>query len=239
MVESTKIVIVVCTSIGHRRKIIKYDIKQGKKFQKPVLEFMIKKNYITQHSNYLCTDCYKEAQRLTPDLKSSSQKENEHGTTTGSKSSSDSNVDTDNNKDQLDIDTIVGLLIDKLESSCEEIHVPYKRWAKLISLIGFKIINPQIYKEVLELNMMYKDYQSLKNISFDHYICQRDKCLVAFLESISGIAFNKERNNQVKYSICSIIESVYYLRNLNLVLPYSFLFNIVESLISGSKPSQQ
>ena len=105
-------------------------------------------------------------------------------------------------------------------------HVPYERWAKLISLIGFKIINPQIYKEGLELNMMYKDYQSLKNISFGHYICQRDKCVVAFLESISGIAFNKERNNQVKYSICSIIESVYYLRNLNLVLPYSFLFNI-------------
>ena len=114
-------------------------------------------------------------------------------------------------------------------------HVPYERWAKLISLIGFKIINPQIFKEGLELNMMYKDYQSLKNISFGHYICQRDKCVVAFLESISGIAFTKERNNQVKYSICSIIESVYYLRNLNLVLPYSFLFNIVESLISGSK----
>lgn len=92
-----------------------YDIKRGKKFRKPVLEFMIKKNYITQHSNYLCTDCYKEAQRVTPDLKSSSQKENEHGTTTGSKSSSDSNVNTDNNKDQLDIDTIVGLLIDKLD----------------------------------------------------------------------------------------------------------------------------
>ena len=92
-----------------------YDIKRGKKFRKPVLEFMIKKNYITQHSNYLCTDCYKEAHRFTPDLKSNSQKENEHGATTGSKSSSDSNVNTDNNKDLLDIDTIVGLLIDKLD----------------------------------------------------------------------------------------------------------------------------
>ena len=82
---------------------------------------------------------------------------------------------------------------------------------------------------------MHEDYQNPKNISFDHYLCQRDKCLVAFLESISGIAFNKERNNQVKYSIYSIIESAYYLRTLNLVLLYSFLSNIVESLIAGSK----
>ena len=160
-----------------------YDIKQGEKFQKPILEFMIKKNYITQHNNYLCTYCCKKGERLPPDLMSSSQKENEHGATTGSKSPSDSNVNTDNNKDQLDIYTIAGLLIDKLGNSSEETAVPYERWAKLISLIGFKTINPQVYKEGLELNMMYKDCQSLKNISFDHYICQRDKCLVAFLKS--------------------------------------------------------
>lgn len=44
------------------------------------------------------------------------------------------------------------------------------------------------------------------------------------MENISGITFNKERINHIKY-----------LRSLNLVLPYSFLLNIVESLISGLK----
>ena len=37
-----------------------------------------------------------------------------------------SNVNADKNKDLLDIDTIMGLLIDKLQSSAEEIHVLYE-----------------------------------------------------------------------------------------------------------------
>ena len=49
-------------------------------------------------------------------FKSSSQKENEHVTTAGSKSSSYSYINTDDEEDLLDIciDAIVVLLIDKL-----------------------------------------------------------------------------------------------------------------------------
>ena len=42
-------------------------------------------------------------------------------------------------------------------------------------------------------------------------------------------------SNQIQYTFAKCIEMCYYLRNFNLVLPYSFLSNLVQSCISGSK----
>ena len=214
-----------------------YSIKTGKKFRKSIIEFMIDKKYISQYSSYLCTDCYYRAESLSPPPKKKNYQNEQYDeilSRDGCSKKSTGN-DASENIHSLSLNTLVTLLIEKLQNSNESVNVPYEKWAKLISAIGFKVINPNIYYEGLQLNDVYRDYQNLKNIDFNEYVYQRDKCLVAFLESVSGIAFDKERNNHVKYSICSVIESVYYLRNLNLVLPYSFLFNIVESLISGSK----
>ena len=57
---------------------------------------------------------------------------------------------------------------------------------------------------------------------------------VFFLEGSSGIAFDKERDPQVKYSACVVVET-YFLRNLNVILPFSFLSNLIQSLVSGLK----
>ena len=56
-----------------------------------------------------------------------------------------------------------------------------------------------------------------------------------FLEGSSGIAFDKERDPQVKYSACVVVETTYFLRNLNVILPFSFLSNLIQSLVSGLK----
>ena len=39
-----------------------------------------------------------------------------------------------------------------------------------------------------------------------------------------------------KFACCKSIESIYHLRNLNIFLLYSFLSNLLQSLISSSKP---
>ena len=82
---------------------------------------------------------------------------------------------------------------------------------------------------------MYKDANTLQQLNFTDYLANRDKCVVAFLEGSSGIAFDKERDPQVKYSACVVVEAIYFLRNLNDILPYSFLWNLIQSLVSGSK----
>ena len=59
-----------------------------------------------------------------------------------------------------------------------------------------------------------------------------DKCVVAFLEGSSGIAFDKEHDPQVKYSAWVVLEAyIFYV----VTLPYSFLLNLIQSILSGSK----
>ena len=55
------------------------------------------------------------------------------------------------------------------------------------------------------------------------------------MEGVSGIAFNEEKNPQVKFACCMSVESIYHFRNLNVILPYLFLSNLLQSVVSGSK----
>ena len=111
--------------------------------------------------------------------------------------------------------------------------VPYEKWVTLISLIANKIVNRKIYNDGNSIALLYKD--ALQHLNFSDYLANRDKCVVAFLEGSSGIAFDKERDPQVKYSACVVVETTYFLRNLNVILPFSFLSNLIQSLVSGLK----
>ena len=113
--------------------------------------------------------------------------------------------------------------------------VPYEKWATLISLIANKIVNKKIYNDGNSVALLYKDANALQHLNFSDYLANRDKCVVAFLEGSSGIAFDKERDPQVKYSACVVVETIYFLRNLNVILPFSFLSNLIQSLVSGLK----
>ena len=55
-----------------------------------------------------------------------------------------------------------------------------------------------------------------------------------FIFGFSGNDLNQE-SNEVKYALAQTLELCYYLSNLHLVLPYSFLANLVQLCISGSK----
>ena len=77
--------------------------------------------------------------------------------------------------------------------------------------------------------LLYKDANALQKLNFSDYLANRDECVVAFLEGSFGIAFDMER---------VVAEAIYFLCNLNVILSYSFLSNLIPSLVSGSKLSQ-
>ena len=132
------------------------------------------------------------------------------------------------------IEELFDLLITELKNSELITNVPYSKWSKLVSLVLHKIINPKIYTEGKNITM-YKDPSILTKLDFSKYLKERDSCVVAFLEGVSGIAFGKEKNPQVKFACCVSIESIYHLRTLNVILPYLFLSNLLQSVVSGSK----
>ena len=220
-----------------------YDIKRGKKFKKAVLCYMIQNNYLGKNSNYLCTACAKHAENLmlSPQQKRKTSaeviaNEDEEENTENYSSNSES---FDNQCSSQDIpksngEQLFDGLIDFLANSdCS--GVPCEKWATLISLIANKIVNKKIYSDGNSVALLYKDGNVLQQLNFSDYLANRHKCVVAFLEGSSDIAFDKERDPQVKYSACVVVEAIYCLRNLNVILPYSFLSNLIRSLVSGSK----
>ena len=216
-----------------------YDIKRGKKFKKAVLRYMIQNNYLGKNSIYLCTACAKHAENLMPSpqqkCKTSAEVEHEEENTKNYVSSNNENFDVQCSSQDIpksNGEQLVDRLIDYLANSdCS--GVPYEKWVTLISLIANKIVNRKIYNDGNSIALLYKD--ALQHLNFSDYLANRDKCVVAFLEGSSGIAFDKERDPQVKYSACVVVETIYFLRNLNVILPFSFLSNLIQSLVSGLK----
>ena len=228
-----------CRSTLHDKltpgKIFKvYDIKRGKKFKKGVVNYMREKKLIGPKSNYLCTFCSEFAEQLMKEKNESPIEE--------SNQNIEINIDTDTEPmikqchEYSNIEELVDLLITELNNSELITNVPYSKWSKLVSLVSHKIINPKIYTEVKNITDMYKDPSILTKLDFSKYLKERDSGVVAFLEGVSAIAFDKEKNPPVKFACCVSIESIYHLRTLNLFyLPYSFLSNLLQSIVSGSK----
>ena len=199
-----------------------YDTKKSKKFKKLVLQFLIQKKYITKYSNYLCTACNAAAEKLLKvdceEIKEKERDEDYHQQTP-----------TDN-----ELETMVDNLLNKLSSS-DPNSLSYEKWAQLISVIAYKVVNKNIYEDGKEISNVYKDFEKLKELDFNSYIEGRDRCVVGFLEGASGISIKGDTTTQIQFAACSIIESIYFLRNFNIILPYSFLMNLEQFLVSGSK----
>ena len=98
-----------------------------------------------------------------------------------------------------------------------------------------RLLRKTFYEDGKEISSFYKDFEKLKELDFNRYIEKRDRCVVGFLEGASGISIKGDTTTQIQFATCSIIESIYFLRNFNIVLPYSFLINLEQSLVSGSK----
>ena len=76
---------------------------------------------------------------------------------------------------------------------------------------------------------MYKDLNSLIKIYSKVYLAEREPILILVLEGI----VSKSHCNA--FLLAVIVETIYHLKNTNLILPHCFITNLVETFISGSK----
>ena len=61
------------------------------------------------------------------------------------------------------------------------------------------------------------------------FLAGRNTVLLSFLRSVAP------SKNPNSYQFAILVESVYHLRNNNLILPHSFMANLIQTFISGSK----
>ena len=79
---------------------------------------------------------------------------------------------------------------------------------------------------------------AMETFSLQHYLSYQDKVISAFFEGVTGIKFTDEKSivsKQTRYQIGYALETVQSLANPKSVLLLSFLCNLVQTMISGSK----
>ena len=106
-------------------------------------------------------------------------------------------------------------------------------WEKLMFLLGEKLCRENIYKDGLPSAGKYKDTKFFTDLGISKFIKERNSLLVMCIFRFSGIDHNQE-SKEVKCTLAHTLERCYYLRNLHIVLPYSFLAHLVQSCRSGS-----
>ena len=203
-------------------KVVIFNIKRSKAVSKAVINHLYGNNYLSKDDTFLCSCCVdavKSLIKLQPKIKalppSSSKKPS---------------------FDKKHFINLCKSFTEEIESFGEEIikyadaTIPLQ---EAFYSLG-NLISGNIFELGKEISTDYKDAEKLSNVNSNHFISSSDPFLVKFLE---GILFLKKENLEPKslFTFCMVIESIYYLRNRNHVLPHHFLCNLLQSSTSGSK----
>ena len=96
------------------------------------------------------------------------------------------------------------------------------------------ILSDKVYEDAKNIRFLYQDSGYLLQMKNLDFINDHNVLLVQFLFGLTGINL-KAASDKEQYAFACVIESIYHLRNLNVVLPNSFLYNLVQFYTSGSK----
>ena len=126
------------------------------------------------------------------------------------------------------------MLIYKIEKNEEEndedISIECMQFIKYLG----GILSENVYEDTKNIRFLYQDSSYLLQTNNLDLIYNCNVLLIQFLLGLTGIDL-KTASNKEQYAFYCVIESIYHLRNLNVVLPYSFLYNLVQFYTSGSK----
>ena len=100
---------------------------------------------------------------------------------------------------------------------------------QLVSVIGKVFVGDVIGEEYNTLQSCYKDASYMSSLHPRDFLNDRNKVLMSFLRSIVP------STRHYSHQLAMIVESIYHLKNNNLILPHSFLANLIQTFISGSK----
>ena len=134
--------------------------------------------------------------------------------------------------DQLLTDTI-SLLQDFPDNLSGDVN--HEKLENVLNLIASKFLMEKIREDGVSLKSKYKDTTYLKTLNSKEFVRDRNRLLLSFICGAVDINFEEQTNRSFLYAIAVTIEMMYFLRNLNLILPHCFMLNLVQSFTSGSK----
>ena len=102
-------------------------------------------------------------------------------------------------------------------------------------MIGKTFLKEDIFRDGVMIKSHYKNERFLSTLNLKDYLKERNQMLLSFINGCCNISYEHEEHEVLLYSLASTVEMIYFIRNLNLVLPCSFLVNLQQSFVSGSK----
>ena len=104
---------------------------------------------------------------------------------------------------------------------------------KLIFNIG-QSIRDEILDNINVIRLFYNNPEKLANIEIIEFIRNWNEKLVSFLLGISDTTLSS-LSEKTAFTFAVAIEQIYYLHHHNIVLPHSFISNLIQFYTSGSK----
>ena len=133
------------------------------------------------------------------------------------------------------INDAIQSLINAVEDYDEGEEVDIKLLQQLLELLGTKFVQKDIYEDGLCLKSKYKEHGYLSKLDSKVYLTQRNQLLLSFINGCCAYQWEEQNKSLTLFTISVAVEMIYFLRNMNLVLPHCFLLNLLQSFVSGSK----
>ena len=107
----------------------------------------------------------------------------------------------------------------------------------LLYAISSKFIAEDIYYDGLSIKSNYRETSYLSQLDSKQFLKERNEHLLSFICGAANIDIDvtQQKNTTFLFAVATTVEMMYFLRNLNLILPHCFVANLVQSFISGSK----
>lgn len=211
-------------------------------YDKASLEQLIKMKVMSARSKYVCSLCIEQGTKYRLNEKHEHLDTHlHHHVDQDAGSSSDSLSEAENAENMSDdkesdrITDLIDELMARLKTASRENIIVNTKIDELLSFIGRTILRPSLQADVEGIRNQYLQIDALTNVDLSHMFLQKcNKMLINFIASVSDRNVGTMDDTMI-FRFCVCIESIYHLKNSNLVLPHSFLANIIQTTTSGSK----
>ena len=212
----------VCEIYGEPVRRI-FNVKKTHEFSIRALRCLIERKLVSERAKYLCNLCINHGKTFLPSVPDVPTAVHLVGDL------HEENVQNPVSEEEVELVQLLDNVIEKLSSFKRKSPAVNERVQALVAVIGRTLVAPNIINEYPMLQSKYKDIPYMETLNTKDFLDERDGILVSFLRLL--VLSSK----QDSYQLAIAIESIYHLRNNNLILPHNFLANLIQTFVLGSK----
>ena len=218
-------------------------------FSRKSLVYLVNENLIGAKAKYVCDICINYGTKKLEG--NSSSHSNVINDEVGAAEGENEFVDENNDEKEVAGEVVVEIgcvsdrsrqmlidaadvLIKGLESSDTFIddHLQEKL-GKIVFAVAQMVVRPALTDHISSLKNVYWDTDQLKALNSKDFLKSCHPTFLDFISGCTGRYLDRINDTKLLYRYAVVVESIYHLKNSNIVMPHCFTMNLLQ--ISGSK----